>query len=153
MLLAMEELTGEQAILDQITETVANGGTPRQLAEEVFGVCVSALWQWMRAVPGRASVYKNALKIQADNLAHESVQDVNSATMDNVPLAKLRADHKVKMAAKWDPETYSDQAGKAGPAMTGITVIVQRDAVLQVEGETLTISSDTPAIPAELSHV
>jgi len=137
---AMVEIGGESAVLDVISEQILAGKDSRQVAES-FGVIPTALWEWMKASAPRMRAYRAAQQIRADMLVNDALNDVDTATVDDVAVAKLRADTKLKVAGKWDRETYGDgpqQGGQSG----GITVIVDRDSAMSVaapDGSVLTV--------------
>ena len=134
MLTAMEKIDGEEAMMDMILEFVAEGLSPKRIAEEKFGIVTSALWQWMREKEGRERIYRKALRIYADSLAHEALADANSATdKDDTPAAKLKAEFKLKLAGKWDAQNYGEQGKQSAGAGGGIAVYVQRGAALLLQ--------------------
>lgn len=117
-------------LLELITSRVAEEESLADVARSL-AVPYSVLWRWLSATPegeaDRMGAYRLALEARADALAHESLADINGAgpDKDEIALAKLRAEHRLKLAAKWDRRTYGE--GKdAGAA--GITVVVQRGA-------------------------
>lgn len=133
-LATMEEIDGEEAMMDTILEFVAEGLSPKQIAEEKFGIVTSALWQWMRIKRTRENVYRKALRIYADTLVHEALADANSATdKDDTPAAKLKAEFKLKLAGKWDAENYGEQGRQSAGSGGGIAVYVQRGAALVLQ--------------------
>lgn len=148
----MELISGADAIMDIILEHVATDNMDlKQIAEEQWGIIVTPVWEWLRAVPPREKAYRHALKYRADRLVHESLDDVNNATMANVPLAALQANHKLKMAEKWDRENYGkeDRTGPAGGV--SINVVVQRGVADQTDaggGGVVIEHSPTVQIPA-----
>ena len=153
----MELISGADAIMDIILEHVATDNMDlKQIAEEQWGIIVTPVWEWLRLDPTkqREKQYRHALKYRADRLVHESLDDVNRADMTNVPLAALRANHKLKMAEKWDRENYGkeDRTGPAGGI--AINVIVQRGVVDHSDGTGgITVehvsSGHVPALPVQ----
>jgi len=143
----MELVDGPEVMMEQIVDRVSNGEDPRQIAES-WGVVVSVIWEWMRAQPGRIGAYRNALRARADALAHQSLRDVEEATEDTVALARLRSDHRLRVASKWDQETYGESGGKPAGGSTGITVVIDRGVVSLTAptGETLTVQPEPAAL-------
>lgn len=133
-----EVISGEDALLDDLYEKVVSGMDTKEFSASL-GIVPSVLWEWMHSKPGRITRYRHALRDRADMLAHQSLRDVENATPETVPLAKLRAEHRLKLASKWDRENYGDDPKAAGSA-GGITVVVNRDAALRlVDDRTLVV--------------
>lgn len=139
---AMVEVSGEEPVVDLIASRILEGADSRQIAAD-FGIVPSVLWEWMRANPTvRMKAYREAQKARADMLAVDALAAADEATPDNVQVKKLQADTRLKVAGKWDRETYGDgpqQGGQSG----GITVIVDRNSALTVEaadGSCLTVT-------------
>lgn len=138
----MELISGADAIMDIILEHVATDNMDlKQIAEEQWGIIVTPVWEWLRQDPTkqREKQYRHALKYRADRLVHESLDDVNAATNESVPLAALRANHKLKIAEKWDHENYGKQDTRPMGGGVAINVIVQRGVTDQTGAGGVTV--------------
>lgn len=91
-----------------------------------------------------ADLYDAALKVRADELAHEVVGIADSATPETTAPKKLQVETRLKIAEKWDRNRYGSK--DSGPAGGGVTVIVNRGAgsdpvPVTVDGNTLTVDA------------
>lgn len=97
-------------------------------------------------------LFDAAMRVRADELAHEALQKADQADAETVAPSKLQVDTRLKLASFWDRNRYG--AGKdAGSA--GVTVLVDRSCGGQVEvkapgGSKVVIGAGSAeALPAE----
>lgn len=69
-----------------------------------------ALWAWIQADEKRVEEYDAALKARAQGLAFEAVEDIEAATMADVPLRKFKVDARLRIAGKWDRQRYGESS-------------------------------------------
>ena len=132
-----------------IFQRVAGGETLKDIAK-AWELPRGLFEEWFTTE--HAALYDSALKIRADDLAHEAlaIADEQKEATDKtgkaydpeVPRDKLRVDTRLKLAAQWDRSRYG--AKDPGVAGGGVTVIVNRAAgsdpvPVTVNGNTLTV--------------
>lgn len=66
---------------------------------------------WMRTDPDLAAAYNEARSLGADAIADNIIDIVDNVRADNVEVAKarLRADMRLKLLSKWQPDKYGDK--------------------------------------------
>lgn len=107
----MDVLVGEHGaedVLHMICDQVADGMSLSEISR-VEGVPYSVLWRWLNA-DGRMDAYRAALEARADKEAHEVLHIADSATVEEVGVAKLRVDARKWAAGKWDRERYGESS-------------------------------------------
>lgn len=72
--------------------------------------------------------FARAKDLGFDAIAEDSLKIVDDANPESVQVAKLRAEHRLKLLAKWDPKRYGDKVttehtGANGGAIETITRI------------------------------
>ena len=105
----MDVLVGEHGaedVLHMVCDQVADGMSLSEVGQ-AEGIPYSVLWRWLNA-DGRMDAYRAALEARADKEAHEVLHIADSATEDEVGLAKLRVDARKWAAGKWDRERYGE---------------------------------------------
>jgi len=104
--------------------TAAMDGTALDTLAAQMGVNAGTMRKWVRDDPERLSAYREALRIRADALVHESLEIIDKAAADPEMLAvcKARADHRLKVAPMWDRELAGKQDGSGGGGNTGVAV-------------------------------
>lgn len=99
---------GVDGYLDMIAGLVAEGESPKQIAES-FGMPYIVMRKWLEADKARMAMIDLALRCYADNLAYESLAEVRDATMDDVPLRKFRTDVLDRRAKQYDKNRYGEK--------------------------------------------
>jgi len=105
----MDVLVGEHGaedVLHMVCDQVADGMSLSEISK-VEGVPYSVLWRWLNA-EGRMESYRVALEARADKEAHDVLHIADSATVEEVGVAKLRVDARKWAASKWDRERYGE---------------------------------------------
>ena len=107
----MDVLVGEHGaedVLHMICDQVADGMSLSEISK-VEGVPYSVLWRWLNA-EGRMEAYRVALEARADKEAHDVLHIADSATAEEVGVAKLRVDARKWAASKWDRDRYGESS-------------------------------------------
>lgn len=121
MLNRIPDLAGE------IGERIANGERLWDIARH-YGVKRRQLKRWIDADPERIAEYNAGLEAMADELAMDTIDVVREATMENVPLAKLKTDVYFRFAGKVDRKKWGDDS-KAVNVGVGVKIVMSRDDV------------------------
>lgn len=114
------------AIKKRICEALSDGIPLRQVCREVGMPAWRTVYDWMDADEPFSAAIARARDVGHDAIAEESMRIVDaepertpSGTVDpgSVSHAKLRAEHRLKLLAKWNPKKYGDkiQAEHSGP--------------------------------------
>ena len=128
-------------VADRICEHLAGGETLRDFCRGE-GFSVSRVYHWLRKDEQFAIRYARARADGAHAIAEDLLAIADNATEETVQTARLRADVRKWLLARWLPSHYgSDRASaSSGPA---VQVIVQTgvprsttQSTLQVEAET-----------------
>lgn len=82
-------------------------------------------WIYDLEHPQRKAAYDHALKVRAEMKVHEALDIVDDTEID-VQRAKLRAETRLKVVAKWDKERYGGDDRNAGGG--GVQIIIQKFA-------------------------
>lgn len=146
----LEAVKLDQSTPSVVFQRVCDGETLREIAK-AWGLPKGPFIQWFTTE--HAALYDSALKVKADELAHEAlaisdeqaaVEKKDGGTYDpDVARDKLRVDTRLRLAEKFDRTRYGNK--DSGPA-GGVTVIVNRavgsDPVpVVVDGNTLTVET------------
>ena len=137
----LEHVKLQEATPSVVFQRLCEGETLRDIAK-AWQIPVGLFVEWFTTE--HLVLFDTALKVRADQLAHEAVAiadeqkeavDKNGKVFDpEVPRDKLRVDTRLKLAAQWDRARYG--AKDSGPAGGGITVVVDRSC-----GGTVSIQS------------
>ena len=101
---AVHKFGGEDAVI----EYIANGGTTSALCKSL-GVAVTTFDRWIdRGGETRRSAYAQARARGGQSLAEQTIEIADSATVQEVQLAKLRCDRRAWLAGKLNDD-YSDK--------------------------------------------
>ncbi len=118
---------GDEWLHDQLMCRLMEGERPTDIARS-FEIPYVVLRGWMEkncpdavALAGRA---------RADELEWKATNVVESADSETVALAKLQAEHYMKLAAKLDRAKYGEKDMSGGGG--GITVVVERGGVVRI---------------------
>jgi hypothetical protein len=96
---------GEPAILDAL----GSGKTVSGICA-TLGFSTSSFYDWVeRGGQTRADAVSRARTRGAHSIADQTLDIADTATRDDVQVAKLRVDTRFKLAAKMDPETYGER--------------------------------------------
>ena len=143
---SLVEEHGNDWLHERLMDSLMEGKRPTEIAGE-FGVPYVVLRGWIEkhcpddvALAGRA---------RADELEWKATDAVENAVSEEVALAKLRAEHYMKIAGRLDRGKWGDKDVAAGGS--GITVVVERGGVVNIgaaedKGYPRT---ETPAIDGE----
>ena len=102
---AIHKFGGEDAVI----EFIASGGTISALCK-VLGVGNTTFDRWVeRGGEARKAAYARARTRAAQSLAEQTIDIADTATIQEVQLAKLRCDRRAWLAGKLSDE-YSDKA-------------------------------------------
>lgn len=97
-------------LLERVLERLANGETLTTISRDLnFSRTIWA--RWMEADPELAKAYYYARSLGSDAIADEIVEIVDKAPGDAVGVAKarLRADTRLKLLSKWQPDKYGEK--------------------------------------------
>ncbi len=121
------ESRGHDWLHEQLMDRLMEGERPSEIAR-AFGVPYVVLRGWIEkhcpddvALAGRA---------RADELEWKATDAVEKAVPEKVALAKLQAEHYMKLASKLDRSKYGDK--DTASAGSGITVVVERGGVVNI---------------------
>ena len=94
---------------DAVIEYIASGGTISALCK-VLGIGTATFDRWVdRGGETRMAAYARARTRSAQSLAEQTIDIADTATIQEVQLAKLRCDRRAWLAGKLSDE-YSDKA-------------------------------------------
>ena len=112
---------GADNVLADVVTRVAEGDNPVGIAKS-FGIPYICLKQWVEE--HGADLMALARRAHADVLVANALDEVGSATPDDVNVAKLRADTYLKVAGKQDKAAWGDGASIGGGGMGNITIVI-----------------------------
>lgn len=105
-------------LVDAVLEGLAQGRTLTALCKE-HGFSQSTWANWIARDHDLAKAYYDARSVGADSIADEIMDIVDSAKEETVAVAKarLRADTRLRLLAKWQPDKYGEKVDvrHAGP--------------------------------------
>ena len=84
----------------------------------------SVLWRWLADDPERMAAYRASLEAKADAEAHRAVDIADGATPEDVAVARLRVDTRLKLIGKWGRKQYGDEAAVGGGFGGGIQIVI-----------------------------
>ena len=99
---------GAEDVLHMVCDQVADGMSLSEIGGNE-GIPYSVLWRWLNA-EGRMEAYRVALEARADKEAHDVLHIADSATVEEVGVAKLRVDARKWAASKWDRDRYGESS-------------------------------------------
>ena len=91
----------------QVFHLISGGMTDSKLCE-TLGLAQGTFYYWVERVPGRRETLDRALSLAAHALADQTLEIVDTATIEKVKLAKLCNDIRLKLAAKHNRVHYGD---------------------------------------------
>ena len=101
----LEEVVGQSETPSVVFQRVAEGESLKAIAAS-WQVPAGRFTEWFSTT--HAELYDAALKVRADQLAHDALDAAFEATPESVQVQKLKADVALRLAAKWDRERYGD---------------------------------------------
>ena len=138
---------GEDGVLASVATRIAIGDDPREIALGM-GMPWLVLRKWMEDAPERMKEWELAKRCFADGLAYESLREVRDAGLEEVPLARLRSESYVKMAAKISRVEWGDREERAsGFGAQGITIVIGSVAVPGLEQAGALVVQDAERVP------
>lgn len=97
-------------LIEQVLSRIALGETMTAITKSLdFSTDIWA--NWMKADPNLATAYYDARSIGADAIADDILTIVDTVPLGAVDVAKarLRADVRLRLLAKWQPDKYGDK--------------------------------------------
>lgn len=125
---------------------IADGGSLGELLREQAWAW-GGLWAWIQADEQRVVEYDGALKSRAQRLAFEAEDEINVATMEDVPLRKFKVDAKLKIAGKWDRSRYGEATDVKHSGVIGMSLMSVL-ASLPRAGQVEKVVAEQPALVA-----
>jgi hypothetical protein len=97
-------------LIEEVLSRIAQGETLAALGREL-DFHPTAWGQWMRADEALAIAYADARDTGHDVIADDVLQIIDSvpAQGEEIQRAKLRAEYRLKLLAKWNPKKYGDK--------------------------------------------
>lgn len=140
----------EAGLLSLVSTRLSDGEMPHQVAKSL-GVPYIALKRWLEMEDYRVADVALAMRCRAEVLAHESLGVVDElvkgdfgstvidgeevpmrAAKEDIAIAKLRAEHYIKMASVWDKRAYGTEKELGAGA---VQVFVDRNGVMMKVGQ------------------
>jgi hypothetical protein len=143
----LEAVKADEMAPNVIFQRLCDGETLKEIARS-WELPKGRFAEWFTVK--HADLYDAALKVRADELAHETLAIADGAVAETTAPAKLQVDTRLRLAAQWDRSRYGSKDN--GPSGGGVTVIVNRsigsDPVpvtvapsVTVDGNTLTVDA------------
>lgn len=131
-------------LIEEVLSRIAQGETLASLGREL-DFHPSAWRHWLEGDEGLRIAYADAREIGADVIADDVMQIIDTvpANSEEIQRAKLRAEYRLKLLAKWQPKKYGDK---------------QTVDVGNKDGESLKVEAqvdakvDIPALTAQLGE-
>lgn len=89
-----------------VFQRLSEGETLRDIGR-AWGVPVGGFTRWFSEE--HCVLYEAALRVRADQLAHEALACADGADAETVAPARLQVDTRLKLAGKWDRERYGER--------------------------------------------
>ncbi len=96
-----------------VWDEVAAGATVVSIAQGL-GLSLSTLNRWLFFMPERESIYREARKKAAQVIAEQTIEIANTATLEDLQIARLRIDGRVKLAERYAPDGFGAKASRDG---------------------------------------
>lgn len=131
------------ALAEQICQRIAEGEPLRVICRDEGMPAWRTVYDWIEAEPGFAARIARAREAGHDAIAQQSMDIVDSeperapdGRIDpaSVQLNKLRAEHRLKLLAKWSPKKYGDKVQVGGDADNPLVVVgrIEREIIDKV---------------------
>ena len=101
-------------VMGEVCARVVEGDSLRAVARDM-GLPVARFMVWVTSDDERRAMYEGALRLRADELVHESLDDASEDEL---------AGHKLKVAGLWDRKRF----GRGDGGGVGLRVVVNRFA-------------------------
>lgn len=101
----LEEVKADASVPGMVFGRICDGETLREIAKE-WRLPRGRFVEWFTTE--HAVLYDSALKVRADDLAHEALV-ISDTEREEVPRDKLRVDTRFRLAAKWDRKRYGEE--------------------------------------------
>jgi hypothetical protein len=120
-----------QAIVDEICDRLSNGETLRSICREDHMPHWNTVYDWAAADATIAGRIARARDLGADAIAEGTVEIIDQQPERDqngkidpgwVAHQKLRAEHRLKLLAKWNPKKYGDKMQLSGDAENPIAI-------------------------------
>lgn len=109
-------------LIDDVIAAVLAGNSLLEIAGEMKAP-PSAFVAWLQQ--NHAQTYTDALAIRANEFAHQCIRIADEATPEDVSVARLRVETRLKLAGKWDKAMYGDSRQITGPGGGPVEVDVR----------------------------
>jgi hypothetical protein len=115
---------GDDGLLSLIVEKLSEGTKPSDVARDLH-LPFQVLWNWLEADPKRQRMYNHGWEMYASDLHAETIEIADSATVEDVAVARLRVDTRFKAASNYDRKRFGakdvpDTRGFAGGVVINI---------------------------------
>jgi len=121
--MAARPLEFSQATADAICEQLADGISLRTICKAAKMPARSTVFKWLANVPEFADQYARAREAQADTMFEDVLDIADTATPEEVQVARLRVDARKWMAGKLRPKVYGDKLDVAHSGELTINVV------------------------------
>lgn len=131
---------GEDGVLDAFCGRIAEGESPVDFCKS-RGMPWFVMRRWLEDKPHRMSMWALAKRCFADGLQYEAIDDVRTADVETVALAKLQSEAKVRLSGKMNRDEWGE---KVQMSVTNVSVDIKsllekREARLVGSGEVVSV--------------
>lgn len=102
----LDEVKSDQNAPSVIFHRITEGETLHDIAR-AWALPKGRFVEWFSTE--HADLYDSALKVWADQLAHEALEKADDASPETAKVAKLQVDTRLRIASKWDRHRYGDK--------------------------------------------
>lgn len=144
-------VTWSDAIADEIVERISQGETLRAICREDHMPSWQAVYDWIGGNEDFARRIARARELGADAIAEQTVdiidqeaeRDMNGKVDQGwVAHQKLRAEHRLKLLAKWQPKKYGDKITQEVTGANGGPILTKDVSDLSDEALAAIIAND-----------
>ena len=120
-----------ESVADEIVERISKGETLRAICREDHMPSWQAVYDWIASNTEFGGRIARARELGADAIAEQTVEIIDQeperdqyGKIDTgwVAHQKLRAEHRLKLLAKWQPKKYGDKMQLSGDAENHIAI-------------------------------
>ena len=97
---------GEENLVARIASFAAEGMGPADISAHL-GLSKPDLWRWLRDDPQRMAAYLAAKEVVAEECMASVIAIADNATPEDVSVAKLRIETRLKVAERFNKREYS----------------------------------------------